>query len=172
MIRPLMCLTFLCLVLGLFILPASAQEFSDQHQHPQCHYCGMNRVKFGHSRMLVKYKDGSEVGTCSLHCMALEYASSISRIPIKLLVADYNSGELLDVNDAFWIIGGDKRGVMTARAKWAFHDKAQAETFIASHGGVLASFDDALKASYEDMYADVQRIRKMRAMKMQKMEGK
>ncbi len=165
-------LTIIFFVTVIFILPVSAQEYPDQHQHPQCQYCGMDRVKFGHSRMLVKYKDGGEVGTCSLHCMALEYASSISRIPVSLQVADFNSGELLDVNEAFWVIGGDKKGVMTARAKWAFAEKIKAEAFVASHGGNISSFDAALKASYEDMYADVQRIRKMRAMKMQKMKGK
>ena len=163
-------LLFFLLMVVVLSQPVYAQEFPDQHKHQSCEYCGMDRVKFGHSRMLVVYKDGGEVGTCSLHCMALEYASSISRIPVKLLVADYNSGELIDSQAAIWILGGDKGGVMTARGKWAFSLRQDAELFVSRHGGEIINFEQALKASYEDMYADVQRIRKMRAMKMKKMQ--
>lgn len=162
----------LALILVLVLSPLLwAQDFADQHTHPSCQYCGMDRVKFGHSRMLVAYKDGGEVGTCSLHCMSLEYANSINRVPVKLLVSDYNSGELIDAHTAFWVLGGDRRGVMTARAKWAFNARSSADAFISQYGGSMIDFDQAMKASYEDMYADVQRIRKMRAMKRQKTKG-
>ncbi len=160
------------LIVLVLVAPVGAQTFPDQHDHKSCQYCGMDRLKFGHSRMLVSYKDGSEVGTCSLHCMALEYASSISRIPLKLMVADFNSGKLVDAQTASWVLGGDRPGVMTARAKWAFASPQSAEKFVAEHGGQIIDFEQALKASYEDMYADVQRIRNMRAMKMKKMKGK
>jgi len=150
----------------------NAAPFRDQVDHGSCQYCGMDRVKFGHSRMLVVYQDGSEVGTCSIHCMALEYANAINRMPAKLLTADYNNGELIEAQAAVWVLGGDKPGVMSSRAKWAFGGKQAAEAFIDEHGGELVDFDQAMKASYEDMYADVQRIRKMRAMKQHKMMGK
>ncbi len=159
------------MIVFVLFLPVWAQTFPDQQDHNVCQFCGMDRVKFGHSRMLVRYQDGGEVGTCSLHCMALEYGGSISRIPVALMVADYASGELIDAQKASWVLGGDRPGVMTARAKWAFSSPQDAEQFIAQHGGELIDFDAALKASYEDMYADVQRIRKMRAMKMKKMLG-
>ncbi len=160
------------LLLTILVAPTFAGQFKDQVDHSSCQYCGMNRVKFGHSRMLVVYEDGSEVGTCSIHCMALEYANAINRIPAKLLVADYNSGELVDASKATWVLGGDKPGVMSSRAKWAFGSVHDAKDFIAAHGGEQVNFDQAMKASYEDMYADVQRIRKMRAMKKHKMMGK
>ena len=57
---------------------------------------------------------------------------------------------------------------MTSRAKWAFSDRSAAETFISKHGGEIVNFDQAMKASYEDMYQDTQRIRKMIAMKKMK----
>ena len=67
------------------------------------------------------------------------------------------------------MIGGSKPGVMTKRAKWAFADKPAAEAFIKENGGQLASFDDAMKATYEDMYTDTKMIREKRA-KMKKMK--
>ncbi|SDZ82188.1 Nitrous oxide reductase accessory protein NosL [Desulfuromusa kysingii] len=158
------------LLLSLTGSPALAQQHQDQVVHATCSYCGMDRTKFGHSRMLVEYEDGSEVGTCSIHCMALEFANAIDRVPKHLFVADYQTGTLLTAETAVWVLGGDKQGVMTSRAKWAFAQQSDAEAFIASHGGVIANFDQAMKASYEDMYQDTQRIRKMRAMKKMKMK--
>ncbi len=151
------------------VITFAAQQY-DQIEHVACSYCGMDRTKFGHSRMLVEYQDGGEVGTCSIHCMALEFANAIDRTPKQILVADYGTQELIDVDKAIWVLGGDLRGVMTSRAKWAFSERTTAVSFINEHGGDIVSFDQAMKASYEDMYQDTQRIRKMRAMKKMKME--
>ncbi len=43
---------------------------------------------------------------------------------------------------------------MTKRAKWAFNEKEQAERFVKENGGRLASFDEVMKASFQDMYSD------------------
>ena len=120
--------------------------------------------------MLVEYEDGTSLGTCSLHCMAVELAIHIDKTPKAILVGDYNSKTLIDAEKAFWIIGGSKMGVMTKRAKWAFGKKEDAEKFKAENGGDLASFEQAVKAAYEDMYADTKMIRERR--KMKKMEHK
>jgi copper chaperone NosL len=150
------------------IVFAQAQE--DIQKHPSCKYCGMDREKFGHSRMLVEYEDGTSLGTCSLHCMAVELAIHIDKTPKAVLVGDYNSKTLTDAEKALWIIGGSKMGVMTKRAKWAFGKKEDAEKFKVENGGDLASFEQAVKAAYEDMYADTKMIRERR--KMRKMEHK
>ena len=160
----------LVFILSLTSVITFAAQQHDQIAHVACSYCGMDRTKFGHSRMLVEYQDGGEVGTCSIHCMALEFANAIDRMPKQILVGDYISQELIDANKAVWVLGGDRQGVMTSRAKWAFSDQAAAETFIKNHDGEIVDFDQAMKASYEDMYRDTQRIRKMRAMKKKKMK--
>lgn len=156
--------------LSLISIQALAAKYKDQIAHVACSYCGMDRTKFAQSRMLVEYEDGGEVGTCSIHCMALEFANAIDRMPKRLLVGDFNTRELIDAEKAFWVLGGDVSGVMTSRAKWAFSEQSAAEAFIAEHGGVIVGFDQAMKASYEDMYHDTQRVRKMRAMKKTKMK--
>ena len=78
---------------------------------------------------------------------------------------------LIDAEQAFWVIGGKIPGVMTKQAKWAFAQKEDAEKFIAVNGGTLANFDQAMKAAYEDMYADVKMIREKRKMMKMKMQG-
>ena len=67
------------------------------------------------------------------------------------------------------MIGGKQPGVMSRAAKWAFADKQAAERFVAEHGGRLATFDEAMKAAYESMYADTSMIRERR--KMKRMQG-
>ena len=161
----------LCLVAVAFILFSShfvlAQE--DIQKHPSCKYCGMNRQQFAHSRIFIEYDDITTVGTCSIHCAAVDLAINIDKMPKAIQVGDYNSKALIDAEKASWVIGGSKMGVMTKRAKWAFEKKEDAEKFIKEIGGETATFDVAMKAAYEDMYADTKMIRERRKMMKQKM---
>lgn len=153
----------------LLIATAAFSIAADTIEAPEsCKYCGMDRTRFAHSRMQITYSDKSSVGTCSLHCAAVELANNIDKTPVSIKVGDFNTKQLIDAESAYWVIGGDKMGVMTARAKWAFASKADAEAFIKTHNGTLGSFDDAIKAAYEDMYKDTKMIRERR--KMMKMK--
>ena len=145
-----------------------AQE--DIKKFPTCKYCGMDREKFVHSRVLVEYDDGSAEGTCSIHCKAIELALKIDKTPKAIWVGDMSTKKLIDAEKASWTMGGSKPGVMTKRAKWAFEKKEDAEKFIKENGGETATFDVAMKAVYEDMYADTKMIRERR--KMRKIEKK
>lgn len=142
---------------------------ADVQTAPSCKYCGMDRAKFAHSRMLVTYDDGTKMGTCSLHCLATDLAINIDKTPVSIEVGDYTTKELIDAEKAFWVIGGNKPGVMTQQAKWAFAKKEDAEQFIKENGGAMATFDAVMKAAYESMYADTKMIREKR--KMKKMHG-
>jgi len=142
----------------------------DTKKIPSCKYCGMDREKFSHSRMLIEYDDGTSVGMCSLHCLAVDLAVTIDKTPKAILVGDYNTKKLIDAENSSWVIGGNKMGVMTKRAKWAFEQKGDAEKFVKENGGSMATFEEAMKASYEDMYGDSKMIRERR--KMKKMEHK
>jgi nitrous oxide reductase accessory protein NosL len=144
-------------------MTAFAQE--DIKQSPSCKYCGMDREMFSHSRLHIEYEDGTSVGTCSLHCAAVELALSIDKTPKAVRVADYSSKKLIDAEKAAWVIGGGKPGVMTKRAKWAFENKADAEAFMKENGGAVVAFDEAIKMAYEDMYQDTKMIREKRKMK-------
>lgn len=162
----------LAFVLCLAAAPtASAAPPADVAQSPSCRHCGMDRGKFGQSRMVIEYEDGSAVATCSLHCAAVELAITIDRIPVMVRVADYDGKELLDADKAVWVMGGGKKGVMTGQAKWAFATRGAAERFVQANGGSIAGFDEAIKAAYDDMYQDTKMIREFRKMKRLKQHG-
>jgi nitrous oxide reductase accessory protein NosL len=155
----------------LFLAPGSillAQE--DIKLHPACKYCGMDRERFAHSRLFIAYEDGSSQGTCSVHCAAIEFALQIDKTPKTMQVGDFYGKSLVEAEKAFWVLGGGKPGVMTKRAKWAFGKREDAERFIAENGGSLVTFEEAFKASFEDMYADTKMIQERR--KMRKMQHK
>lgn len=153
-----------------FSLSGIAAAEDDIKQFPSCKYCGMDRAKFAHSRVLIEYADGTAEGTCSIHCAAIDFALNIDKTPKAIMVGDFNTKNLIDAEKAFWVIGGNKMGVMTKNAKWAFEKKEDADAFIKANGGKPATFDQAMKASYEDMYADTKMIREKRKMKKMKMQ--
>jgi len=147
---------------------ALAQE--DIKKHPSCKYCGMDREKFAHSRVFVEFENGTTEGTCSIHCAAIDFALNIDKIPKMVQVGDFETKMLVDAEKGFWVIGGNKPGVMTKRAKWAFAKKENVDKFVSENGGNLASFEEAMKAAFEDMYADTKMIQERR--KMRKMDHK
>jgi copper chaperone NosL len=152
---------------------APAEMSGEAEGEASCSRCGMNRGKFAHSRMLIEYDDGTSLGTCSIHCLAVELVEIIDKTPAAVRVGDYGSRKLIDAETAHWVIGGDKAGVMSSRAKWAFEKKTDAEAFIAASKGTLATFEDALKAAYEDLYKDTRMFRERRKLnRMKQMEHK
>ncbi|MBU3984466.1 MAG: nitrous oxide reductase accessory protein NosL [Proteobacteria bacterium] len=157
---------FVMLVVFTLSLAGVVVAQDDMQKEPSCKLCGMDRAKFAHSRMFVTYDDGTTIGTYSIHCLAIDLAVNIDKTPSSLEVGDFNSKNLIDAEKAFWVIGGNKPGVMTTQAKWAFEKKEDAERFIMGNSGTLATFDEAMKATYESMYADTKMIREKRKMKM------
>jgi hypothetical protein len=130
----------------------------------------MNRQQFAHSRVFVEYDDGSTMGTCSIHCAAIDLAINIDKTPKTIWVGDFKEKKLIDAEKAFWVIGGSKMGVMTKRAKWALEKNDDAEALVRENGGRTANFNEAMRAAYEDMHEDTMMIRERRRMK--KMERK
>ncbi|NOR23434.1 MAG: NosL family protein [Desulforhopalus sp.] len=134
-----------------------------------CIHCGMKEANFGHSWMVIEHDDGSLEGVCSVHCAAVDMALHTHMPVTKITVGDYNTKKQIDADTAFWVIGGDRMGVMTANAKWAFETKDTADAFIKSHGGRPATFPEVMKSAFQDMYEDTLMIQKKRAMmKMKK----
>jgi copper chaperone NosL len=151
------------LTLAVAMLPAApATAFDDVTSKPTCAYCGMDRGKFAHSRVLVEYDDGSSFGACSIHCAAVDMALHIDKAPVRIQVGDLNSKQLIDATTAAWVVGGGKMGVMTRRAKWAFAQRSAAEAFVRENGGQVTDFEVAMEAAYQDMYQDTRMIREKR----------
>ena len=109
---------------------ANAQE-GDIEKFPKCPYCGMDRKKFHHSRMLIQYSDDLPDGTCSIHCAAISLSLNIDREPKAMWVGDNASGAevkpLVEVDKATFLIGSKIQGVMTAQSKVAYATEAAAK---------------------------------------------
>jgi len=140
-----MLLFAVCLLTGFHALATEKVEAPDS-----CSHCGMDRTKFAHSRMTVEYDDGTTSGVCSLNCTAIDMNENKGKKVKSMLVADYNTKKLINAEKAFWVIGGDKKGVMTMTAKWAFAKKEDAAQFIKQFGGELGTFEGALKLASDD----------------------
>ncbi len=163
--RNSMAIVVAALIGALLALPVFGS--GDIAEHGRCKLCGMDRQKFDFSRMLIEYEDGTSAGLCSLHCAAVELASNIDKTPKVIRVGDFNTKALIDAEMAVWVVGGTKQGVMSKTAKWAFAKQADADAFIKANGGSLATFDDAIKSAYTDLYEDTKMIREKRKMKRQ-----
>ncbi|MHB8881748.1 MAG: nitrous oxide reductase accessory protein NosL [Thermodesulfovibrionales bacterium] len=120
--------------------------------HPHCAYCGMDRRQYAHSRVLLRYRDGSEVGLCSVHCAGIDLALHPEKGPVQILAGTFDRRELIDALKAVWVLGGSKQGVMSIRGKWAFGRKEDAEAFMRAFGGSSARFRDVMTAAFEDMW--------------------
>jgi len=161
-------------LLSLTLAPAALAQApaEDVKASPACRHCGMDREKFAMSRMVIQYDDGTSVGVCSIHCAAVDLVVTIDKAPTAFQVADLGTKQLVDAERAAWVLGGARQGVMTRRGKWAFADRAAAEAFAKENGGTVVTFDEAMKAAYDDMWQDTKMIREKRKMMRMKAAGK
>jgi nitrous oxide reductase accessory protein NosL len=141
----------LLLFLSLLLTIACAGAMDRAEGPVSCKQCGMNRTAFAYSRMLIAYADGSTVGLCSLHCAAAELHQTSGRQVRSLMVADYSTKKMVEAGTAVWVVGGEKKGVMTAKAKWAFARVEDAQGFIREHGGITNSFDQAMNSARQEV---------------------
>jgi len=133
--------------------PITHGEMSeDVTTHPKCAYCGMDRKQYAYSRVLLRYRDGSEVGLCSVHCAGIELALHPEKGPAQIMAGTFDRGNLVDAEKAIWVLGGSKQGVMSIRGKWAFERKEDAGAFMRESGGSITSFRNVMTAAFEDMW--------------------
>lgn len=133
-------------------------------QDMDCKYCGMKKSQFGHSWVIITHSNEDVEEVCSIHCAVIDIALHTDKPVGTITVGDYGSHKQIDAEAAFWVIGGEKPGVMTARAKWAFETRSDAQRFIEAYGGKHADFNEAIKTAFEDMYHDTLVIQKKRRM--------
>ena len=116
-----------------------------------CPICGMDLDDAPKSRMVVVFTDGTTVAVCSLHCAVWEMKQNKDKQVQSIMVADYATEKMTDARTATWVIGGDKISVMTTVAKWAFARGEDAQNFVKEHGGKVATFDEAMKATADEV---------------------
>ncbi len=142
-------ITVVMLIAGLMAGTATAADMTVESPK-SCDICGMNRQTFARSRTVILYEDGSSLGFCSINCTAAELRKNGYKLVKSLMVADQTTSELTDARTATWVMGGNLPGVMTSQAKWAFTKADAARQFVTQHGGRIVTFDEAMKAAYEE----------------------
>ncbi|MGJ5819141.1 nitrous oxide reductase accessory protein NosL [Paludibaculum fermentans] len=158
--------------------PAADPEphVDDIGKFPKCNYCGMDRKRFHHSRMLLHYLDGTAEGVCSIRCAATSLSLNLGRGTKALWVGDNAASAeikpLTDAETATYLVGSSLRGVMTRRSKVAYSTAAAAEASKAANGGELADFDKTLLAAYTDIAEAVAMSRKTREERIKRMQKK
>jgi nitrous oxide reductase accessory protein NosL len=132
---------FMFLVMLLLLVCATAGAAEKVENPKECRLCGMDRIAFARSRMLITYVDGTTTGVCSLHCAIEEIEQNKDKQVKSLQVADYMTKELIDAGTATWVIGGKKSGGMNSPAKWAFAREEDAQRFVQENGGAVTTYD-------------------------------
>ncbi|MFA7383824.1 MAG: nitrous oxide reductase accessory protein NosL [Desulfurivibrionaceae bacterium] len=138
------------LVWGIILLGSVGGAAEVVEGVPSCKQCGMDRTTFAQSRVLLTYGDGSSVGLCSIHCAAVDIKQHTGSQLSSFKVADYETKALIDAREAIWVMGGRQKGVMTANPKWAFAKDSDARKFVVDHGGLLVSYEQAMKAAGDE----------------------
>ena len=82
----------------------------DISKHPACPLCGMDRAKFAHSRIYIEYDDKSMLGTCSIHCAAIDMAVNIDKTPQMIMLGDVNTKHSSTPRRPFGLSTGKKWG--------------------------------------------------------------
>lgn len=142
-------------------LPLRAQEGvpADIQEHPACIHCGMDRLKWQHTRHLVEYQDGHVEPTCSIRCAALSLDMNWGRTPKRIAGADQGTdaaiAPLVDAEKLTYVLRADQRGTMAPRSKYAYRSPLRARK-AAGESGKLMKLPEALVAAFEDVVAGVE----------------
>jgi nitrous oxide reductase accessory protein NosL len=132
----------------LFVSQAQAQQW--------CDLCAMDLHKYRLTKYILTLENKTRKHTCSLHCAAIVIKNNNV---IKIEVSDYETGNMVDAKNSYYVVGSDIKGVMSQTSKLAFADKSQAEKFIVHYGGTLTKFDGALKIANQDMEQDIHMLK-------------
>lgn len=135
-------LHILFLVLATLLLPRiivySAESRAD------CYFCGMWIDQNLHTRHVVTAYDGSQIVFCSLAC-TVKFLKTHQNDVKRIQVADYLSTELVDANEAVYLVDSDAPPIMSYTSFIAFRDNKVSEKFQNVHGGTIMSFVEAQK---------------------------
>ena len=131
-----------------------------------CHVCGMNLKMFYKTSHALKLDDGTASQYCSIRCLCTDKPNHKDHI-IGVLVADAKSEKLINVEDAFYVVGSKAPGTMTKTSKIAFSSKEDAEAFSKKFSGQkILDFKLTAQLAKEQMKKDNAMLMKKKEMKV------
>jgi nitrous oxide reductase accessory protein NosL len=130
------------LLLLAFPLNCASEVFADEARE-DCRVCGMWIDQYMHTRHVLTTTAGTQIYFCSYTCTA-KYLK-MNQIKVKMLqVADYLTTDLVDVEDAFYLVESDAPPVMSYTSIIAFANKESVDDFKELHGGKIMTFAEVL----------------------------
>jgi nitrous oxide reductase accessory protein NosL len=135
-------------ILSVFLLLAISQLYNTpsifaEEAREDCRICGMWIDQYMHTRHVFTAADGTRVSFCSFTCAARYLKRQEAKV-IQLQAADYLSTELVDVEDASYLVGSEAPPVMSSLSIIAFATFEAAENFQKLHGGKIMTFEEIL----------------------------
>jgi nitrous oxide reductase accessory protein NosL len=124
-----------------------------------CRVCGMNLKMFYKTSHAVILKNKEIRQYCSIHCLAEDWENIKNNID-KILVVDAKTGQMIDVKNAYYVVGSKIKGTMSKISKIAFAKKVDAENFQKKYGGKIVDFKTAFKIARESLKNDIKNISK------------
>lgn len=134
----------ICSVL-LFTLHASAQEVPQK-----CEICNMDLNKYRSTMHIITLKDGSKKHLCGFADASRAIMKAGDENVVKVEAVDHSTGRIIDAQKASYVEGSKIKGVMSPISRLAFEEKGSAQKFTEKEGGMIVSFDDALKNQRDD----------------------
>ncbi len=135
-------------------------------QKEWCRVCGMSLTMFYKTSYIAKTKGGKARQYCSLHCLAKAYDKLD---PNSIQVVEIVSERYIPASKAFFVVGSDIPGTMSATSKLAFATKKDAKAFAKEHGGTVVRFEEALALAKKEMAQDEAMLRTKKEKKIYKM---
>jgi len=132
-----------------------------------CPKCGMTLSMF-YKTNHAAHVEGKTEQYCSMHCLAETMADGVKMTELK--VVDTTTLKFIDATKATYVFGSSKAGTMTMMSKYAFANKADAETFAKAFGGKVMNFDDSLTSVKSTLSKETAMIRKKQGMMAKKGE--
>ncbi len=113
-----------------------------------CPQCGMKLPMFFKTNHAAT-SNGKVKQYCSIHCLADDKHNHKSQLSnMKVLTVD--TLKFIDVKDAIYVVGSEKKGTMSGLSKYAFEGRMSAKRFSQEFQGKVMNFDEAYKYALKD----------------------
>ena len=113
-----------------------------------CPECGMKLPMF-YKTNHTAISNGKVKQYCSIHCLVDDKTNNKNDVKnIKVVAVD--TLEFIDVKDAIYVVGSEKKGTMSGLSKYAFKGRMNARRFSQEHQGKIMNFKEAYKFALKD----------------------
>jgi len=121
------------------------QKGESKHNCPEC---GMKLPMFYKTNHAAT-SNGKVKQYCSIHCLADDKHNNKSQLTNMKVVA-VDTLKFIDVKDAIYVVGSEKKGTMSGLSKYAFEGRMSAKRFSQENQGKVMNFEEAYAYALKD----------------------